>query len=211
MIHQATDIHSYTPPRSFIFLSLFSFPSPNYCYISLSRIPYGILPGIEISQSLFLYLLFLPSSFFPLPLLLQSKSQQNLYGTLHRIRLSDAIMLRSPASATISFRDHTTSTISKVVPPSIEESTAALEMLGFNTRTAHDIYSDWCDRPFDCWGQNPDELIDYVLGHIRGYNRNGETNTNPRAAMHAMGLVQEFSDTLLDPAHAKVRGSETLM
>lgn len=69
--------------------------------------------------------------------------------------------------------------------------------------------SDWLARPDP--DQNPDGLIDYAVGHVRGYNRYQETKTNPRGAMQAMGLQEETRDTLLDPADADVRNTESLM
>jgi len=106
----------------------------------------------------------------------------------------------------MSFRSYTF-TNGEVDLPTTQESSEALEFIGFNTPTANHIFSRWLARG----DGNPDGLIDYVLAHVRGRNQNGETRTNPRAAMNAMGLLQEFSEVHLDPGNAEVRDTETMI
>jgi len=123
--------------------------------------------------------------------------------------LSSSNSGRSNASATMSFNNYPTLTTGQVTLPTAQESPAALEFIGFNAQVANRIFSQWISRPNP--DQNDSTFVAYAISYIRSKNQKEETDANPYAAMNSMGLMQEFADSLLNPRHAKVRDTESIM
>jgi len=137
------------------------------------------------------------------------------------------------ASVTISFKNYpspeTPDTRTTSLPLSTS-SVAALEFIGFTPSTAAHIFTRWSARSRP--DQNPNDILSYALSHIRGKNRYLEsadgqlrleedtgdewkmtegTDAEARQAMEEMGLEKEIGRVILDPKHAAVRGTGSVL
>ena len=87
-------------------------------------------------------------------------------------------------------------------------SSAALEFIGFNSETAEKIYARWLSRPTP--NNNPDDLLNYVYGHILMLHLESFRNYTPREALGVVGLASWLQDAILDTKHSAIFATETL-
>ncbi|EXJ86730.1 hypothetical protein A1O3_03684 [Capronia epimyces CBS 606.96] len=92
--------------------------------------------------------------------------------------------------------------------PESSHSQSALEFIGFNPSMAKTIYERWLQRP-DA-DQNPDDLIDYVMGHILMMKSNQYAEYSARDVMEVVGLKQDMQDALTDPRFQAIFETQTL-
>jgi len=137
------------------------------------------------------------------------------------------------ASVTISFKNYpppeTPDTRTTSLPLSTS-SIAALIFIGFTPITAAHIFIRWSARSRP--DQDPNDILSYALSHIRGKNRYFEsadgqprleedtgdewkmtegTDAEARQAMDETGLEKEIGRVILDPKHAVVRGTGSVL
>lgn len=120
---------------------------------------------------------------------------------------SGSISSSSGASPSVRHRNFPPSTGYTFDLPESEVSVAALEFIGFTTRTATAIFVNYTTRPNpkSC----PDSYLDYVFGHTSRLNMESYRHYPPRQAMTLIGLTPQFQDAILDPRFSQIFSTET--
>jgi len=85
------------------------------------------------------------------------------------------------------------------------ESPDALEFIGFGPQAANTIYSGFINRLDP--NNDPDSLLDYILGHVDSIIGPDDDLDMPEAASR-VGLTQKVQDTLTDPRFASMAATE---
>lgn len=86
---------------------------------------------------------------------------------------------------------------------------AAVEFIGFNIDTAVKIFTNFATRPDP--EQNPDDLIDYVYGHISRLFMSFYQHYQSREAMILIDLSGNFQNAITNPRFSHIFGTETLI
>lgn len=92
--------------------------------------------------------------------------------------------------------------------PDKQESAAALEYIGLQPATAKEIFDRWQSRPDP--DQNPDELLDYVYGHISRLKQTSWQGYSDAEALQKLGVAPWLRSVLLDPRFKDIYETETL-
>ncbi|KAH7408883.1 hypothetical protein BKA64DRAFT_595504 [Cadophora sp. MPI-SDFR-AT-0126] len=92
--------------------------------------------------------------------------------------------------------------------PESDESVAAVEWCGFTRTKAGEIYSRWLSRPNP--QQNPDGLLEYMIGEINRLNMQPWNQAPIEQAMTALGVSDELQSVLTSPVYRQIFLSETL-
>lgn len=81
--------------------------------------------------------------------------------------------------------------------PDEQESAAALEYIGLQPAAAQEIFNRWQSRPDP--DQCPDELLDYVFGHILQLKQTSWQGYSDAEALQRLGIAPWLRSVLLDP------------
>ncbi|KAJ9370928.1 hypothetical protein DTO282E5_4457 [Paecilomyces variotii] len=92
--------------------------------------------------------------------------------------------------------------------PMEEESIEVLEYVGFVPSAARLIYERYIDRPDP--DRNPDDLMQYVFGHIGSLKSRRYDNMSHREALRQIGLNLQIQEAITDPRFSHIFGTETL-
>ncbi|KAH8711923.1 hypothetical protein GQ44DRAFT_714129 [Phaeosphaeriaceae sp. PMI808] len=98
----------------------------------------------------------------------------------------------------------------QVVPdfPDKQESAAALEYIGLQPATAKEIFDRWQSRSDP--DQNPDELLDYVYGHLSQLRQTSWQGYSDAEALQRLGVAPWLCSVLLNSRFKDIYETETL-
>lgn len=89
-----------------------------------------------------------------------------------------------------------------------EESIEVLEYVGFVPSAARLIYERYINRPDP--DRNPDDLMQYVFGHIGSLKSRRYDNMSCKEALRQIGLNLQIQEAITDPRFSRIFGTETL-